>query len=315
LLDSLLQEVSDNNFTMPEPVGSSWADEIEEGDTTTLPPSSEKIKGDTKIVTEYMFNEDNKKVKVVRTYKIERKMVPKVVAERRAWSKFGMSKNDKPGPNPQTTVVAEEIWMQFVANKEEAEKDQPDSALDKLKATNRGVVKCRICKEDHWTTQCPYKDTLGPLRESLTGPVEGEAGAEGAGAGAAAAAAAPAGGGGGAGGKYVPPSRRGGDNSSAQSRISGDSMPDKRREDTAAIRVSNLSENAQETDLQELFKPFGHIARIFLAKDKMTGQCKGFAFVNYYRKEDASKAIATLNGFGYDHLILSVEWAKPALDR
>ena len=134
-------------------------------------------------------------------------------------------------------------------NKEESEKEQPDSALDKLKATNRGVVKCRICKEDHWTTQCPYKDTLGPLRESLTGPVEGEAGAEGAGAGAAAAAAAPAGGAGGAGGKYVPPSRRGGDNSSAQSRISGDSMPDKRREDTAAIRVSNLSENAQEKNV------------------------------------------------------------------
>ena len=28
------------------------------------------------------------------------------------------------GPNPQTTVVAEEIWMQFVANKEESEKEQ-----------------------------------------------------------------------------------------------------------------------------------------------------------------------------------------------
>ena len=26
--------------------------------------------------------------------------------------------------------------------------------------------------------------------------------------------------------------------------------------------------------------------------------------MNYYRKEDAAKAIATLNGFGYDHLIL-----------
>jgi len=297
---------------MPEPVGSSWADEIEEGDTTTLPPPSEKIKGDTKVVTEYIFNEDNKKVKVVRTYKIERKMVPKIVAERREWAKFGMSRQDKPGPNPQTTVVAEEIWMQFVANKEESEKEVSDSALDQLKATNRGVVKCRICKEDHWTTQCPYKDTLGPLRESLTGPVEGEGGPEG-GAGAAAAPGPAAAGGGGAGGKYVPPSRRG--MSDAQARISGDSMPDKRREDTAAIRVSNLSENAQETDLQELFKPFGHIARIFLAKDKMTGQCKGFAFVNYYRKEDASKAIATLNGFGYDHLILSVEWAKPALDR
>jgi translation initiation factor 3 subunit G len=38
--------------------------------------------------------------------------------------------------------------------------------------------------------------------------------------------------------------------------------------------VSNLSENVAEADLQELFKPFGHIARIFLAKDKMSQQCK-----------------------------------------
>jgi len=294
---------------MPEPI-SSWADEIEEGDATVLPPTSEKIKGDIKTVTDYMFNEDGKKVKVVRTYKIERKMVPKAIAERRAWPKFGMSRTDKPGPNPQTTVVAEEIWMNFFANKEEHEKDTGEkTALDILKSSNKGVVKCRICKEDHWTTQCPYKDTLGPLRESLTGPIEGEGEKEGAGAAAAPAPAA-----GGPGGKYVPPSRRG-EAGSALQRIQGDTMPDRRREDTAAIRVSNLSENAQETDLQELFKPFGHIARIFLAKDKLTGQCKGFAFVNYYKKEDAAKAIATLNGFGYDHLILSVEWAKPAADR
>ena len=30
------------------------------------------------------------------------------------------------------------------------------------------------------------------------------------------------------------------------------------------------------------------------------------------RQDDAAKAIATLNGFGYDHLILNVEWAKPS---
>ena len=47
--------------------------------------------------------------------------------------------------------------------------------------------------------------------------------------------------------------------------------------------MSNLSENVEDNDLQDLFRPFGHIARIFLAKDKMTGQCKGFAFINYYR--------------------------------
>jgi len=283
---------------------SSWADEIEDSDSTHLPPPREEIKGDTKIVTEFAFNEDDKKVKIVRTYKIERKMVPKAIAMRKAWSKFGMSKDDKPGPNPQTTVVAEEIWMQFVANKEEAEKDQEQSALDKLKATNKGVVKCRICKEDHWTTQCPYKDTLGPLKDSLTNAVEREGqGAEPAAAAVSAPAATSAG------GKYVPPSRRG-----AEGRV-GDTMPDRRRDDTAAIRVSNLSVNAQEADLQELFKGFGGIGRIFVAKDKTTGECKGFAFVNYYRKEDAAKAIATLNGFGYDHLILSVEWAKPSTDR
>ena len=83
-------------------------------------------------------------------------------------------------------------------------------------------------------------------------------------------------------------------------------------EDTAAIRVSNLSESTQEADLQELFKPFGHIARIYLSKDKITGQCKGFAFVHYYKKDDAQKAISTLNGFGYDHLILKLEWARPS---
>jgi len=286
---------------MPEPVSSSWADEIEDSDTTILPPPREELKGDSKIVTEFSFNEDGKKVKTVRTYKIVKKMVPKAIAQRKQWAKFGLSKNDKPGPNPQTTVVAEEIWMQFVANKEESEKEQEQSALDKLKATNKGVVKCRICKEDHWTTQCPYKDTLGPLKESLSG-TENRENPE---------AAAPAAAANTVGGKYVPPSRRGAEGSSAGARL-GDTMPERRRDDTAAVRVSNLSENAQETDIQELFREFGGIARIFLAKDRDTGLCKGFAFVNYYNVADAAKAIATLNGFGYDHLILSVEWAKPS---
>ena len=32
------------------------------------------------------------------------------------------------------------------------------SALELLKEkASKGVVKCRICKEDHWTTNCPYK--------------------------------------------------------------------------------------------------------------------------------------------------------------
>lgn len=37
---------------------------------------------------------------------------------------------------------------------------------------------------------------------------------------------------------------------------------------------------------------------------------QGFAFVSYSRREDAAEAIKTLDGYGYDHLILKVEWAK-----
>jgi translation initiation factor 3 subunit G len=50
---------------------------------------------------------------------------------------------------------------------------------------------------------------------------------------------------------------------------------------------------------------------MYLAKDKNTGLCKGFAYVHFYSKEDAAAAIETLDGFGYDHLILKAEWSKP----
>lgn len=83
-------------------------------------------------------------------------------------------------------------------------------------------------------------------------------------------------------------------------------------DESATIRVTNLSEDTRESDLQELFEPFGNIQRIFLAKDKVTGQSKGFAFINFYNKKDAATAIANVSGFGYDHLILNVEWAKPS---
>lgn len=292
---------------MPEPQMSSWADEIDDATDIALPRQSEKWVGNTKITTEYTTDENDKKIKVIRTYKIEKKLVSKNIAIRKKLDKFGKSRDHGPGPNSATTVVsADEITMNFFAGKDEDAKDEKEkSAIEilKEKAKGGGVVKCRICKEDHWTTNCPYKETLGPLRESLAGGT-GEGKEEEKEADNKAAAPAP--GGGGAGGKYVPPNIRDG------ARV-GQSMPDRkgRTEDTAAIRVSNLSENVVEGDLQDLFKHFGTIVRIYLAKDKQTNQCKGFAFINYYKKEDAAKAIQALNGYGYDHLILNVEWAKP----
>ena len=143
-------------------VKSSWADEVDEGDegSVTLPPPSVIYENDFKIMTEYNLNDDNKRVKVVRTYKIERRRVSKSIAERKNWAKFGDSVDDGPGPNPATTVIAEDVFMQFLSNKEEDNKVEED-ALDKLKNMgDKGVVKCRNCNGEHWTSKCPFKDTV-----------------------------------------------------------------------------------------------------------------------------------------------------------
>lgn len=148
-------------------IKSSWADEVEL-DSGSLPPPTEIIENGQKVVTEYKYNKDDKKVKVVRTYKITRLVVPKSIARRKNLPKFGDSTSDKPGPNAGTTMVAEDTYMQFVSNKEEEQKT--DSALDTLK----NVAKCRICEGEHWSVQCPYKGTTfeaGKAKPAVPGKI------------------------------------------------------------------------------------------------------------------------------------------------
>ena len=118
---------------------------------------------------------------------------------------------------------------------------------------------------------------------------------------------------GGAGGnKYVPPSQRaGGAASLAMKGGAGGPGAQQRTDDLNTIRVTNISENTTEADLQDLFQPFGRISRVYLAKDKETMVSRGFAFVSFVHKDDAAKAMDKLQGFGYDHLILKLEWARP----
>ena len=69
-----------------------------------------------------------------------------------------------------------------------------------------------------------------------------------------------------------------------------------------------LTRDTTEADLQELFQPFGRISRVYLAKDKETMISRGFAFISFVHREDATRAMEKLQGYGYDHLILKVSY-------
>lgn len=155
------------------------------------------------------------------------------------------------------------------------------------------LMVCRTChkKGDHWTAQCPYKDLAAPTDGFIDRPP------------ASSETAVPAAGGART-GTYVPPGMRGGGGGER-------SMPDRRRNDENSVRVTNLSEDTREPDLHELFRTFGPITRVYVAVDQKTGVSRGFGFVNFVSREDAERAINKLNGYGYDNLILRVEWATP----
>ena len=265
--------------------GSSWADRMEKEEVS--------VDGNIKTVVKHEVGDNGRMKKITKVYEI--KNVPAGVVQRRGWKKFGDA-TDK--DNSSATQVSDEIFLTLTMNKEQLEQ-QDDDPLKKL-GTHQKMVSCRYCKGDHWSTKCPYKDTLGAtvlkLDEIDPGPSN------------VPSTSAEVGSGGG-GSKYVPPGLRG-------EGKKGDSMAYQRQhDDQAAVRVTNLSEDADENDIRELFKSFGTIKRVFLAKDRKTQQSKGFAFVHFEHPSEARKAISNLNGYGYDHLILKVEWAKPSVPR
>ena len=53
-----------------------------------------------------------------KVYRIEKKSVPKAVALRKKWKKFGNAADDGDGPNTAQTMVADEVYLQLTTNKE-----------------------------------------------------------------------------------------------------------------------------------------------------------------------------------------------------
>ncbi|CAH8588662.1 unnamed protein product [Schistosoma bovis] len=74
------------------------------------------------------------------------------------------------------------------------------------------------------------------------------------------------------------------------------------------IFVYNLAPEVEESNLWQLFGPFGAVQSIKIVYDTTNNKCKGFAFVTMSNYEEAVLAIHSLNGFVLDNRILQVSF-------
>jgi RNA recognition motif-containing protein len=77
------------------------------------------------------------------------------------------------------------------------------------------------------------------------------------------------------------------------------------------IYIGNLSFQATEEDLIEVFAEYGKVSRVSLPTDRETGRKRGFAFVEMEDEEKEDTAIAELDGAEWLGREIRVNKAKP----
>jgi RNA recognition motif-containing protein len=80
------------------------------------------------------------------------------------------------------------------------------------------------------------------------------------------------------------------------------------------IYVGNLLRTISESELKEVFQAYGTVQTASIIKDKMTGDSRGFGFVEMPNRDEAMKAIASLNGKDLKGRNMTVNEAKPRTD-
>jgi cold-inducible RNA-binding protein len=77
------------------------------------------------------------------------------------------------------------------------------------------------------------------------------------------------------------------------------------------LYVGNLSYDTNETQLRELFTPFGEPDSARVITDRDTGRSKGFGFVEFSNNAEANAAMSALNGKEVNGRALTVNEARP----
>lgn len=283
--------------------GKKWADVEEDDDEGLIQSPTSKGRFETKpdaqgfkTVIDYS-ERDGKTWKICKKLKQTTviKWTNEAMTARKSMSKFGKATgSDEAGK----IVRSEEEIPIELTKKTGVSLTTKDDAEDKFFEESLSITES-LCKEKKVWTDINRERQLARDGPDVTAEKPVDATATGGDAPTLAAGQA---------GRYVPPSLRSGGGAPGKAGGKG-AGTDGQME--ASVRITNLSEDVRDGDLQDLFGQFGRLQRVYLAKDQTTGASKGFAFVTYYNKDDAQLAINKLNGHGYDNLILQVQWAKP----
>lgn len=81
------------------------------------------------------------------------------------------------------------------------------------------------------------------------------------------------------------------------------------------IYCGNLSRDVTEDDLRQVFEPYGKVGSVSLAREKFSGDSRGFGFVEMSEEAEARAAIAALNGTPLKGRSLNTVESKPRTEK
>jgi RNA recognition motif-containing protein len=80
------------------------------------------------------------------------------------------------------------------------------------------------------------------------------------------------------------------------------------------IYIGNLADDVSQEELEKSFEAFGKTNSVSIVKDKVSGESRGFGFVEMSSKNEGEAAIDGLNGKNLKGQSLKVNEAKPKSD-
>lgn len=239
----------------------------------TLPPPVVTENGDgLKTIVFYRLNEAGKKVKV--TQKVRETEIEKSIENQIEARRQWAPFGLEKGKDASVPGLEDEVQLKLFPKTAKPNKDAENEPTKRQGVMSS--IKCRVCYGDHFTKICPYKDKLGSTEPAVPESTPG---------------------------RYQPPT-------SGRPGMGGPPGREE-RDDSATLRISNLSESTNEDVLVSLFGRNGRrVMRCHVARNKDTGVSRGFAFISFDSRETAERAKQELSGRAIGHLVMNVDFPR-----